>query len=44
MVSNRECKICSGNVDDPCDTPSLLSKLRFKNFNRLVIGHLNINV
>ena len=25
------------------DTPSILSKLKLKNVNRLVIGHLNIN-
>ena len=31
------------NLDEPCDTPSILSKLKLKNVNRLVIGHLNIN-
>ena len=31
------------NNDDSCDTPSLLNRLNFKNVNRLVIGHLNIN-
>ena len=31
------------NNDDSCDTPSLLNKLKLKNVNRLVIGHLNIN-
>ena len=32
-----------GNFDQPCDTPSLLSKLKLKNVNRLATGHLNIN-
>ena len=31
------------NNDDSCDTPSLLNRLKLKNVNRLVIGHLNIN-
>ena len=31
------------NNDDSCGTPSLLNKLKLKNVNRLVIGHLNIN-
>ena len=31
------------NLDEPCDTPSILNKLKAKNVNRLVIGHLNIN-
>ena len=45
--------IVSGNCDDEyennidnndsCDTPSILDKLKLKNVNRLVIGHLNIN-
>lgn len=26
-----------------CDTPSILNKSKFKNVNRLVIKHLNIN-
>ena len=32
-----------GNLDEPCDTLSILNKLKLKNVNRLVIGHLNIN-
>lgn len=32
-----------GNLDKPCDTPSILNKLKPKNANRLIIGHLNIN-
>ena len=31
-----------GNFNHPCDNPSLLSKLKLKNVNRLVTGHLNI--
>ena len=31
-----------GNLE-PCDAPSILSKLKLKNVNRLVIAHLNIN-
>ena len=30
------------NLDEPCDTPSILSNLKLKNVNRLVKGHLNI--
>ena len=33
----------SGNLDEPCDTTSILSKLKLKNVNRRVIGHLNIS-
>ena len=33
----------AGNINDPCDTPSTLTKLQLKNINRLDIGHLNIN-
>ena len=33
----------AGNVNDPCDFPSILNKLKLKNINRLVIGHLNMN-
>ena len=33
----------AGNVNDPCDSPSILNKLKLKNINRLVIGHLNMN-
>ena len=29
-------------LDKLCDTPSILSKLKLKNINKLVIGHLNI--
>ena len=29
-----------GNFHKPCDTPSILSRLKL---NRLAIGHLNIN-
>ena len=32
-----------GYLDKPCDTPSILSKLKLKNVNRLVTGNLNIN-
>ena len=32
-----------GNLDKPCDTTSIVSNLKPKNVNRLVIGHLNIN-
>ena len=28
-----------GNLDEPCDTLSILNKLKLKNVNRLVIGH-----
>ena len=31
------------NFDEPCDTPSILNKLKPKNVNKLVIGHLNMN-
>ena len=31
------------DLDEPCDTPSILNKLKLKNVNRLVIGRLNIN-
>ena len=30
-------------LEDPFDTPIMLCKLKVKNINRLVIGHLNIN-
>ena len=32
-----------GDINDHCDTPSILNELRLKNVNKLVIGHLNIN-
>ena len=32
----------AGNIKDLCYTP-ILNKLTFRNINRLVIGHLNIN-
>ena len=31
-----------GSLDEPCDTPSILSKLKFKTFNSLVIGQVNV--
>ena len=31
------------NFDESCDTPSILSKLKLKNVNKLVTGHLNVN-
>ena len=31
------------SVDESCDTPLLLGNLKFKNTNRLILGHLNIN-
>ena len=31
-----------GNLDEPCDTHSILSKLKLKNVNILVIRHLHI--
>ena len=33
----------ASNINNPCDTPSILNKLKLKNINRLLIGHLNIN-
>ena len=30
----------AGNINDPGDTFSILNKLKLKNVNRLVIGHL----
>ena len=33
----------ASNINSPCDTPSILNKLKLKNINRLLIGHLNIN-
>ena len=33
----------ASNISNPCDTPSILNKLKLKNIDRLVIGHLNIN-
>ena len=32
-----------GDINDHCDTHSILNELRLKNVNKLVIGHLNIN-
>ena len=32
----------ASNIRNPCGTP-ILNKLKLKNINRLVIGHLNIN-
>ena len=32
-----------GNLDQPCNTFSILSGLKLKIVNRLVIGHLNMN-
>ena len=31
------------SVDKSCDTPLLLTNLKLKNANRLILGHLNIN-
>ena len=31
------------SVDKSCDTPLLLTNLKFKNANRLILGYLNIN-
>ena len=31
------------SVDKSCDTPFLLTNLKLKNANRLILGHLNIN-
>ena len=31
------------NLDEACDTPSILSKLKVKKVNRFIIRHLNIN-
>ena len=33
----------ASNISNPCDTPSILNKLRLRNITRLVIAHLNIN-
>ena len=33
----------ASNISNPCDTPSILNKLKLKIINRLVIGHLDIN-
>ena len=33
----------AGNINDPCDSPSILNKLKVKNLNRLVTRHLNTN-
>ena len=33
----------ASNISDPCDTLSILNKLKFTNINRLVIGQLNFN-
>ena len=33
----------ASNINDSCDTPSILNKLRLNNLNRLVIGKLNID-
>ena len=33
----------AGSINDPCDSPSILNKLKVKNLNRLVTGHLNAN-
>ena len=33
----------ASNISNPCDTLSILNKLKLKNINKLVIGHLNIN-
>ena len=32
------------SVDESCDTPLLLKNLKFKNTNRLILGHLFINL
>ena len=32
-----------GSADKSCDTPLLLTNLKLKNANRLILGHLNIN-
>ena len=33
----------TSNISNPCYTLSILNKLKLKNINKLVIGHLNIN-
>ena len=33
----------TSNISNPCDTLSILNKLKLKNINKLVIGYLNIN-
>ena len=48
-ISSQQNNIVSGNCEDDsdktrsCDAPSILKKLKIKNINRSVIGHLNIN-
>ena len=37
-----EVYIC-GDLDDPCDIPSTLSKIKIEHINRLIMRHLNIN-
>ena len=32
------------SVDESCDTPLLLKNLKLKNTNRLILGHLFINL
>ena len=29
----------AGNINDPCNNPSILNKLKLKNVNIVVIGH-----
>ena len=40
---NNEDMCNTGNINDPCDTPSVLNKFKLKSKSRLVTGHLNIN-
>ena len=41
IFDDETCSLC--NLDELCDTSSTLTKLKLKNVNGLVIGHLNIN-
>ena len=44
MNFNNEHMYNAGNINDPCDSPSISNKLKVKNSNRLVVtGHLNAN-
>ena len=40
---NNEDMYNAGNINDTCDTPSILKNWKLKYKNRLAIGHLNIN-